>query len=67
MYVNAKMIPVEIIPGNRGEGNEGVVEGVNSSMIYLTHCKNFVNTPMFFFRMHIIGTIHYINVSIFFI
>jgi hypothetical protein len=47
MYVNAKMIPVEIIPGNRGEGNEGVVEGVNSSMIYLTHCKNFVNTPMY--------------------
>jgi hypothetical protein len=30
MYVNAKMIPVETVP----------VEGVNSSVIYLIHCKN---------------------------
>jgi hypothetical protein len=36
MYVNAKIIPVEIVPGVVGEG----VDGVNSSMIYLIHCKN---------------------------
>jgi hypothetical protein len=33
MYVNAKMIPVETVPGIRG-----VVE--NSSMMYLKHCNN---------------------------
>jgi hypothetical protein len=33
MYVNAKMIPGETVPGIRGGGN--------SSMIYLIHCKNF--------------------------
>jgi hypothetical protein len=37
MYVNAKMIPVETIPGMGGKQ----VEGVNSSMIYFIHCKNF--------------------------
>jgi hypothetical protein len=35
MYVNAKMIPFGTIPGMGGGG------GVNSSMIYLIHCKNF--------------------------
>jgi hypothetical protein len=32
MYINAKMTPVETIPG--------IGEGVNSSMIHLIHCKN---------------------------
>jgi hypothetical protein len=39
MFVNAKMIPVEIVPGIQGGGKKAV-EGVNSSMIYLMHCKN---------------------------
>jgi hypothetical protein len=38
-YVNVKLVPVETIPGMGGGGNKG--EGVNSSMIYLIHCKNF--------------------------
>jgi hypothetical protein len=38
MYVNRKMRPVETTPG-MGEIKENG-EGVNSSMIYLTHCKN---------------------------
>jgi hypothetical protein len=42
MYVNAKMIPVETVPGikggRRGERSRGEW---NSSMIYLIHCKNF--------------------------
>jgi hypothetical protein len=33
MYVKAKMIPVETVPGIGG--------GVNSNMTYLIHCKNF--------------------------
>jgi hypothetical protein len=37
MYVNGKIILVETIPG-MGRGR--MVEGVNSSMIYLIHCKN---------------------------
>jgi hypothetical protein len=41
MYVNAKMIPVESIPGMRGGRWKRAEEGVNSSMIYLIHCKNF--------------------------
>jgi hypothetical protein len=40
MYVNAKMIPVETVPGIRGGGWRREVEGVNSSLIYLIHCKN---------------------------
>jgi hypothetical protein len=43
MYINAKMILVETVPGIRcGEMKERgrEVEGVNSSMIYLMHCKN---------------------------
>jgi hypothetical protein len=35
MHVSAKMIPDETVPGIRR-----VVEGVNSSMIQLIHCKN---------------------------
>jgi hypothetical protein len=35
LYVDAKRIPVETIPGIWGG-----VEGVNSSMIYLIQCKN---------------------------
>jgi hypothetical protein len=38
MYINAKMIPVETIPGMRARR---VVEGVNSNMLYLIHCKKF--------------------------
>jgi hypothetical protein len=37
MYENAKMIPAEIVPGIRGERR--AVEGVNSDMMYLLHCK----------------------------
>jgi hypothetical protein len=44
MYVSVKVIPVETISGI-GVGEERInrraVEGVNSSMIYLIHCKNF--------------------------
>jgi hypothetical protein len=39
MYVNAKRIPVETVPGIGEEGMEGSGE-VNSSMIYLIHYKN---------------------------
>jgi hypothetical protein len=40
MYVNAKMIPAET-SRNQGRGRRRrAVEGVNSSMIYLIHCKN---------------------------
>jgi hypothetical protein len=36
------MIPVETIPGMGWGGDKGQrVEGVNSSIIYLIHCKNF--------------------------
>jgi acyl CoA:acetate/3-ketoacid CoA transferase beta subunit len=38
MDVNAKMIPVETVPGMRG--GKGSREGVNSSMVYLMHFKN---------------------------
>jgi hypothetical protein len=36
MYVNAKMIPIETVSRIRGRA----MEGVNSSIIYLIHCKN---------------------------
>jgi hypothetical protein len=39
MYVNAKIIPVETVLGIR-EGDERAVEGVNSNMRCLIHCKN---------------------------
>jgi hypothetical protein len=42
MYVNGKMIPVENVPGVGGGLDKGELwRGVNSSMIYLIHCKNF--------------------------
>jgi hypothetical protein len=34
------MRPVETTPGIRAEESTGRVEGVNSSMIYLIHCKD---------------------------
>jgi hypothetical protein len=40
MYVNAKMILVETVPGIRERRWRRVVEGVYSSTMYLTHCKN---------------------------
>jgi hypothetical protein len=40
MYVNAKMTPVETVPGRTGEGMKRAMEGVNSSKTYLIHCKN---------------------------
>jgi hypothetical protein len=41
MYVNAKMRPVETVPGMGEEGQRRMMEGVNSSVIYSIHCKNF--------------------------
>jgi hypothetical protein len=38
MYENAKMIPVETIPGMGGGGQRRMMEGVDSTMKY---CKNF--------------------------
>jgi hypothetical protein len=41
MYVNAKMIP-----SRNGEGKKKTMEAVNSSTMYLIHCKNlYKNTP----------------------
>jgi hypothetical protein len=41
MYVNAKMIPVETVPGvGGGKMKETGRGGVNSNVIYLIHCKN---------------------------
>jgi hypothetical protein len=40
MYINAKMIPAETVPGIRVGGWKRAEEGVNSSVIYLIHCKN---------------------------
>jgi hypothetical protein len=40
MYVNAKMITVETIPGIGGGEVKENGGRVNSSMIYLIHCKN---------------------------
>jgi hypothetical protein len=37
MYISGKMRPAETIPGRVGI----MMEGVNSSMIYLTYCKSF--------------------------
>jgi hypothetical protein len=41
MYVNSKMIPVEAVPGIRGEGMKESSGNVNSNVMYLIHCKNF--------------------------
>jgi hypothetical protein len=40
VYVNAKMIPVETVPGIRGGGMGERSRGGNSSMIYLIYCKH---------------------------
>jgi hypothetical protein len=40
MYVNAKIIPVETVPGIWGGEMKESSEGVNSNMLYLIHCKN---------------------------
>jgi hypothetical protein len=40
MYVNVKMIPVETVPELGEWGGNRAVEEVNSSIIYLIHCKN---------------------------
>jgi hypothetical protein len=40
MCVNGKMRPVETM-GMGGEGKRRMMEGINSSMIYLIYCKNF--------------------------
>jgi hypothetical protein len=40
MYINAKMIAVETVPGNGGGGWKRAVERMNSNVIYLIHCKN---------------------------
>jgi hypothetical protein len=40
MYVNAKIIPVETVPGIGEGGMKESSGGANSSMIYLIHCKN---------------------------
>jgi hypothetical protein len=39
MYTNAKMMPIEAVPGIGGM-KESCGRG-NSSMIYFIHCKNF--------------------------
>jgi hypothetical protein len=40
MYVNPKIIPVETIPGIGRERIKESGEEVNSSTMYLIHCKN---------------------------
>jgi hypothetical protein len=40
MYKNAKMILVETVSGIRGRRMKENSRRVNSSMIYLIHCKN---------------------------
>jgi hypothetical protein len=40
MYVNAKMIPAETVPGVRCGRMKEISRGRNSSRIYLIHCKN---------------------------
>jgi hypothetical protein len=41
MYVNEKMIPVETIPELEERKIKEISDWVNSSMMYLIHCKNF--------------------------
>jgi hypothetical protein len=43
MCVNGKLTTVETTPevGGGGEEKRRMVEGVNSSIIYLIYCKNF--------------------------
>jgi hypothetical protein len=46
MYVNGKVRPVETITG-MGGGQRRMVEGVNSSMIYLLYIRTFVDATMY--------------------
>jgi hypothetical protein len=41
VYVIAKVTPVEETTPGMGREIRSSVEGVNSSMLYLIHCKNF--------------------------
>jgi hypothetical protein len=47
MYVNAKMILVQTIPGIGRGGKERAMEGVNSTMIYLIHYMNLCKSTMY--------------------
>jgi hypothetical protein len=48
MYSNAKTISIETISGiSRRGGKRRAVKGVNSRMIYLIHCKNFISATMY--------------------
>jgi hypothetical protein len=40
MHVNSKLIYVETVPGQGREDEREQWRGMNSSMIYLIHCKN---------------------------
>jgi hypothetical protein len=40
MLSKCKIIPIETVPGIGEAEITRAVEGVNSSMIYLIHCKN---------------------------
>jgi hypothetical protein len=42
MYVNGKMIAVETVPRMEGGGIKENCGGVNSTMMYLKYCKNFL-------------------------
>jgi hypothetical protein len=45
MYVNAKMIPNEMVPGIREGEWKRAVDAVNSSMIHLIHSQNLCKYP----------------------
>jgi hypothetical protein len=47
MYVNAKLKPIDTISGMAGGRINEMGGGKSSSMIYLIHCKNFVNVTMY--------------------
>jgi hypothetical protein len=47
MYVDAKMISVETVPGIRGGARRERSEGANSSMLYLIHFKKLCNAAMY--------------------
>jgi hypothetical protein len=42
-----KYVPIVTVPGIRKGGYERAADGVNLSMIYLIHCKNFLNIPVY--------------------
>jgi hypothetical protein len=47
MKVNAKMRSIETTPEMGERRTKTMAERVNSSIIYLIHCKNFVNATMY--------------------